>query len=443
MLAHCMEELRNGGRPSEGRRAAWERLRDHVETDIRETFAEPYFCSPDELEPEVVERMRRKLELFLTGDDPAQHAALLETVVVEAIQVGMDHAAFLRTQGAFAGRLAATLEQQLDGSEANPSSLVRALTTALFEEAAESMAYFFRVVDTQTWAERASLAQTFEADVVGSLGDVSAALDVVEHYVKQVRIGSASALEMGQEGASQAKVAVTWVEQVADATQQISGTAQELAQQVNAASQTANTAREGSERAGRTVDELAEQSIQIFEVVRLIRSIAEQTRMLALNASIEAARAGDAGRGFAVVADEVKTLAHDTAKATEHISQRVEAVQKSADHARAAMESVKEAIAGIDEVVHSIATVGDAQRSTTEQIAGQTESAASQVGALHEQVDEMSGFARDTASETGMVLEKVEAARGATQRLAGAMGAFMKDIGGPSPTPPPSTSARA
>jgi methyl-accepting chemotaxis protein len=113
---------------------------------------------------------------------------------------------------------------------------------------------------------------------------------------------------------------------------------------------------------------LSEASAEIGKVVALIQAIAEQTNLLALNATIEAARAGEAGRGFAVVASEVKSLATQTAKATEEISGRINAVVGATGQAVTAIDDVGKTIARVNEIAATIAAAVEEQSATTSEI---------------------------------------------------------------------------
>ncbi|MFB9888580.1 methyl-accepting chemotaxis protein, partial [Planobispora takensis] len=139
----------------------------------------------------------------------------------------------------------------------------------------------------------------------------------------------------------------------------------EIAHNANEGAKVASQAVAVAESTNATVAQLGASSAEIGSVIKTITSIAEQTNLLALNATIEAARAGDAGKGFAVVAGEVKDLAQETAKATEDISRRVEAIQADTESAVAAIAEISQIIGKINDYQLTIASAVEEQTATT------------------------------------------------------------------------------
>jgi methyl-accepting chemotaxis protein len=146
----------------------------------------------------------------------------------------------------------------------------------------------------------------------------------------------------------------------------------------------------------RTIDQLGTSSQEIGNVVKLISSIAEQTNLLALNATIEAARAGEAGKGFAVVASEVKDLAQETAKATDDISQRVGAIQADASGAVAAIDRIGEVVSRISDSQHTIAAAVEEQSVTTKEMNRSVSDAAGGTGEIASAIDTLAGTSQVT-----------------------------------------------
>jgi methyl-accepting chemotaxis protein len=182
-----------------------------------------------------------------------------------------------------------------------------------------------------------------------------------------VRIAGSAREAAAQAGvvAAAATDVSTSVQSVAAGADEMGSSIREIAQNTTAAAQVASSAVGVAQRTNDTVAKLGTSSAEIGNVVKVITSIAEQTNLLALNATIEAARAGDAGKGFAVVASEVKDLAQETARATEDISRRVDAIQSDTSSAVGAIGEISEIISKINNYQLTIASAVEEQTATT------------------------------------------------------------------------------
>jgi methyl-accepting chemotaxis protein len=158
------------------------------------------------------------------------------------------------------------------------------------------------------------------------------------------------------------------VQTVAASSEQMTASISEIARNATDAAQVAGQAVNSAEGAGTTMSALGRSSEEIGNVIKVITSIAEQTNLLALNATIEAARAGEAGKGFAVVASEVKDLAQETAKATDEIGQRIVGIQGDIGNAVSAITDISAVIARIDQFQTTIAAAVEQQTATTQEI---------------------------------------------------------------------------
>ncbi len=176
------------------------------------------------------------------------------------------------------------------------------------------------------------------------------------------------------------------VQCVATGIEEMNASIREIARSAGEAASIAGTAVKMADSANATVSKLGSSSVEIGKVVKVINTIAEQTNLLALNATIEAARAGEAGKGFAVVANEVKELAKETAKATEDISHRIEAIQTDAEGAVSAIREITEIINQISNVSGTIAGAVEEQTATTSEISRSITEAAVGAGSIAKNV---------------------------------------------------------
>ncbi|WP_300578648.1 methyl-accepting chemotaxis protein [uncultured Nocardioides sp.] len=186
------------------------------------------------------------------------------------------------------------------------------------------------------------------------------------------------------------------IQTVASAAEEMTASIREIAQNATEAASVATGAVGVASQAQDTVASLGESSAEIGQVIKVITSIAQQTNLLALNATIEAARAGDAGKGFAVVANEVKELAKETAKATEDIGRKIEAIQGDTSGAVSAISEISEVIGRINDIQTTIASAVEEQTATTNEIARSVTEAAGGANGIADDISQVASAADDT-----------------------------------------------
>jgi methyl-accepting chemotaxis protein len=193
------------------------------------------------------------------------------------------------------------------------------------------------------------------------------------------------------------------VQSVAHATEELSEALKEVADHVGRSTVMAKRAVSDASEANTTIEGLAEAANRIGEIVGLINNIAGQTNLLALNATIEAARAGEAGKGFAVVASEVKSLATQTARATEDISTQIAAMQSAVLHSVEAIRRINTVIVEIDGIANAIAAAVEEQDAATREIARNVSEAALGTQDVSKNIEAVTR----TAEESGRAAEAV------------------------------------
>ena len=235
-----------------------------------------------------------------------------------------------------------------------------------------------------------------------SLGESAAELIVMSDQMASA--AGETAEKAGSVSAASVQVAAS-VDTVAAAADEMTASIREIAHSAAQAARVASRAVEVAGTTDRSVAKLGASSAEIGQVLKVITSIAEQTNLLALNATIEAARAGAAGRGFAVVANEVKDLAKETARATDDIGRRIEAIQADTRTAVLAIREITEVITRISELQTSIAGAVEEQTATTNEIGRNVGQAASGVSDIARTVEAVAHLAQRTSASMGRAHE--------------------------------------
>ncbi|MEQ8398189.1 methyl-accepting chemotaxis protein [Thalassobaculum sp.] len=292
-------------------------------------------------------------------------------------------------------------------------------------------------------SEQNEAARRAEAEKRRSMDDLAANFEqsvgaVVQSlvgYVAEVRNRAEGMSNATDEARSQATLVAGSSEQsssnvqaVSAAAEELAATVSEIAQQVDRAAQMSRQASEEAARGDGRVQALAATAQQIGDVITLIQDIAEQTNLLALNATIEAARAGDAGKGFAVVASEVKSLASQTAKATEEIRSQIEEIQSASRDAVTTIKAIADVVRSLEQMNTAVASAVEEQGATTQEIARNTQQAASGAAQVSGGIAGVSAASERTGEGAAEVLQMCGELATSTDTLEREVGEFVRRI---------------
>ena len=273
-----------------------------------------------------------------------------------------------------------------------------------------------------------ALASRFEENVGGVVDAVGSAANELRGTAESMASIAADATHKTATVASASEEATRNAQAVAAAIEELNASINEIAQQVN---ESANVAGAAASQANTTNDQvrgLANAAQKIGDVVKLITAIAEQTNLLALNATIEAARAGEAGRGFAVVASEVKALASQTSKATEEIAEQVNAIQTATRSSVEAIHGITQTIGKVNEIAGVIAAAVEEQGAATREIASNVTQAARGTGEVSENIAGVNDSARETGRVATQVVQSAAALSQNGETLKAQVNAFLRDV---------------
>jgi methyl-accepting chemotaxis protein len=271
-------------------------------------------------------------------------------------------------------------------------------------------------------------ADDFEAAVGAIVSNVSASAVQLESAAGTLTRTAETTQGLSSQVAGASEQASSNMQSVATATEELSASVDEIGRRVRESNKIAEAAVVQAQQTDGRIGKLSRAAQQIGDVVKLITAIAEQTNLLALNAAIESARAGEAGRGFAVVASEVKSLAGQTAKATDEISSHISGMQDATQESVAAIKEIGGTIAQISNIASSIASAVEQQSSATQEIARSVQSVAQGTQEAATNIMQVNRGATETGSASEEVLNSAKSLSTESTRLREELDRFMANI---------------
>ena len=237
--------------------------------------------------------------------------------------------------------------------------------------------------------------------IAGTAEQVASASEELSSTSQEITANSEETSTQAQVVSSSSEQVNRNLQTVATGSEEMSASIKEIAKNAHESARVATSAVRVADETNHIVAKLGDSSTEIGQVIKVITSIAQQTNLLALNATIEAARAGEAGKGFAVVANEVKELAKQTAKATEDISRKIEAIQGDTKSAVAAIGQIGEVIKQVNDISNTIATAVEEQNATTNEMARNVSEAARGSSEITKNIAGVAQAAQSTAHGAG------------------------------------------
>ena len=338
-----------------------------------------------------------------------------------------------RTAGVFKNSMIEAERLQAEQREAEKQAAENEARRAEEKRAEEARAAEAqRAAEEQAASDRKQammdMADGFEKSVMSVVESLSSATTEMQSSAETM---SATADQTNQQAtavAAASEEATTSVQTVASAAEELSASVDEISRQVAQSNEIAQNAVDQAKQTNEKVEGLAEAAQKIGEVVNLINDIASQTNLLALNATIEAARAGDAGKGFAVVASEVKSLATQTAKATEEIASQISAIQSATSESVEAIQGIGTTIGQLGDIAASVATAVTQQGSATREIAGSVQQAATGTQEVSSNITQVTQAAGETQSSSVQMLNAAQELAQQGDVLRGEVNKFLETV---------------
>ncbi|MGO8919215.1 MAG: protoglobin domain-containing protein [Stellaceae bacterium] len=302
------------------------------------------------------------------------------------------------------GELMSLAVQQYRRKPEKLAAVLQSMVKALFLDMDYAISIYIEEGKVNFQKQLNTLAESFESSVKGVVEQVSSSAVSMKTTAVSMAATAEEASRQATTVAAASEQASTNVQTVASAAEELASSVSEISRQVAQSTKIAGKAVEEANRTNASVTALDAAAEKIGDVVKLINNIAGQTNLLALNATIEAARAGEAGKGFAVVASEVKSLANQTAKATDDIASQIKAIQDATSQAVEAIKGISGTIGQLSEIATTIASAVEEQDAATKEIARNIQQASAGTAEVSSNITGLTTAATETGKAAGDVL---------------------------------------